>query len=137
MVVIVFKGDTVNQQPDFVALHKPANVICGISLKLAAAGAIKKIRDSGNFIKGDTQADENGLPMCLPLPALAWVPNFLAQRQTPNKDPNLQMSKWLAKWTVGGDETLSMVLARDWFQAGYTCHPSLPDNNLQLGLSRI
>jgi hypothetical protein len=110
---LTLNGETVIQDPDFVLLRDPL-ALRGVEIKPAADGAIKKMNDNGEFIKGTARVEVN-MPSCLPLP-LTWVPYFLEQKRT-NKEAYLYMSKKMAKWSGQDDIRLSVV---GWFRAACT-----------------
>jgi hypothetical protein len=122
--IMPFQGDLVIQEPDFVAL-RDTTAIQGISTKPAGDGAIQRIGASGDFVKGNAQADEVDLPLCLPLP-LMWVPYFLETQQKNNK-AYIHMSEHMDMWE-GSKEMGTMM--RGWFWVACTRHPSAPNYSI-------
>ena len=76
-IIMSFQGNTVIQEPDFVALRNPNSLRC-ISTKTAADGAIRRLQ-VGDFVSKNVRGDVVDLPLCLPL-SLSWVPYFFGEK---------------------------------------------------------
>jgi hypothetical protein len=123
IIIMSFQGNTVIQEPDFVALRNPNSLRC-ISTKTAADSAIWRIQ-MGDFVSKNVRGDVVDLPLCLPLPLL-WVPYFLEKRRA-NHKAYIHISKHMELWE-GSDATSTMVLG--WFHAACTRHTSSLDYSL-------
>jgi hypothetical protein len=126
-IIMSFQGNTVIQEPDFVALRNP-NSLQGISTKTAADSAIQCIGDQmGDFVNKNVRGNVLDLPLCLPLP-LSWVPYFLEKRRV-NHEAYLHVSKNMELLWEGSNATSTMVLG--WFRAACTCHTLSPDYSMR------
>jgi hypothetical protein len=122
-IIMSFQGNTIIQEPDFVALRNPNSLRC-ISTKTVADSAIRRIR-VGDFVSKNLQGDVVDLSLCLPL-RLSCVPYFLEKRRA-NHEAFIHISKHMELWE-GSTATSTMVLG--WFRAACTRHTSSPDYSI-------